>query len=91
MRRFGRSDNLLILKKPFDNVEVLQLAHALTKKWQVTRQAALRIEEMDVMVRQRTQELQRDSRRPFTRAPSRWQSTPWKKGGSRMGMRRSSG
>jgi len=58
MRRFGRSDNLLILKKPFDNVEVLQLAHALTKKWQVTRQAALRLEEMDVMVRQRTQELQ---------------------------------
>jgi PAS domain S-box-containing protein len=58
MRRFGRSDNLLILKKPFDNVEVLQLAHALTKKWQVTRQASLRIEEMDVMVRQRTAELQ---------------------------------
>jgi len=58
MRRFGRSDNLLILKKPFDNVEVLQLAHALTKKWQVTRQAALRIEDLDVMVRQRTAELQ---------------------------------
>jgi PAS domain S-box-containing protein len=58
MRRFGRSDNLLILKKPFDNVEVLQLAHALTKKWQVTEQAALRIEQMDAMVRQRTQELQ---------------------------------
>ena len=58
MRRFGRSDNLLILKKPFDNVEVLQLAHALTKKWQVTRQAALRTEELDVLVRQRTQELQ---------------------------------
>ncbi|MGA3170186.1 MAG: response regulator [Chthoniobacteraceae bacterium] len=58
MRRFGHSENLLILKKPFDNVEVLQLAHALTRKWQVTRQAALRIEEMDVMVRQRTRELQ---------------------------------
>jgi PAS domain S-box-containing protein len=58
MRRFGRSDNLLILKKPFDNVEVLQLAHALTKKWQVTRQAALRLEEMEIMVRQRTEELQ---------------------------------
>jgi PAS domain-containing protein len=58
MRRFGRCDNLLILKKPFDNVEVLQLAHALTKKWQVTRQAALRLEEMEVMVRQRTEELQ---------------------------------
>jgi PAS domain S-box-containing protein len=58
MRRFGHSENLLILKKPFDNVEVLQLAHALTRKWQVTRQAALRIEEIDIMVRQRTQELQ---------------------------------
>jgi two-component system cell cycle sensor histidine kinase/response regulator CckA len=58
MKRFGRSENLLILKKPFDNVEVLQLAHALTKKWQVTRQAALRIEDLDVMVRQRTAELQ---------------------------------
>jgi PAS domain S-box-containing protein len=74
MRRFGRSDNLLILKKPFDNVEVLQLAHALTRKWQVTRQASLRIEEMDVMVRQRTQELQtandrlRDSEERFSTA-----------------------
>jgi two-component system, cell cycle sensor histidine kinase and response regulator CckA len=58
MTRFGRSDNLLILKKPFDNVEVLQLAHALTRKWQVTKQAELRIEEMEVMVRQRTEELQ---------------------------------
>jgi PAS domain S-box-containing protein len=74
MRRFGRSDNLLILKKPFDNVEVLQLAHALTKKWQVTKQAALRLEEMDVMVRQRTQELQtahdrlRNSEERFSKA-----------------------
>jgi len=29
----GHSDHLVILKKPFDNIEVLQLAHALTKKW----------------------------------------------------------
>jgi PAS domain S-box-containing protein len=58
IKRFGRSDNLLILKKPFDNVEVLQLAHALTKKWIVTRQAGLRLEEMETMVRERTQELQ---------------------------------
>jgi PAS domain S-box-containing protein len=59
MNRFGRSDNLLILKKPFDNVEVLQLAHALTRKWQVTKQASMRIEEMEVMVAQRTEELQK--------------------------------
>jgi DNA-binding NarL/FixJ family response regulator len=30
-RVLGESDSLLILKKPFDNVEVLQLSHALTR------------------------------------------------------------
>lgn len=34
----GKSDSLLILKKPFDNVEVLQLAHALTRKWELNRE-----------------------------------------------------
>lgn len=38
-RRFGHSDSVLILKKPFDNIEVLQMAHALTKKWFLTQQA----------------------------------------------------
>jgi diguanylate cyclase (GGDEF)-like protein/PAS domain S-box-containing protein len=38
--KLGSSDGLLILKKPFDNIEVIQLAHALTQKWTVTRQAA---------------------------------------------------
>jgi diguanylate cyclase (GGDEF)-like protein/PAS domain S-box-containing protein len=38
-RHLGSSDSLLILKKPFDNIEVTQLAHALTRKWAVTRQA----------------------------------------------------
>src|SRR5581483_4793559 len=49
---------LLILKKPFDNIEVLQFAHALTKKWLVTKQASMRVEELDVLVRQRTLALQ---------------------------------
>lgn len=34
--KLGRSDRLLILKKPFDAVEVAQLASALTEKWNVT-------------------------------------------------------
>lgn len=38
-RHLGSSDSLLILKKPFDNIEVTQLAHALTRKWSVTRHA----------------------------------------------------
>jgi hypothetical protein len=33
--RAGYSDRLLILKKPFDNIEVLQLASALTEKWRL--------------------------------------------------------
>lgn len=56
-RRLGHTDNLLILKKPFETVEVLQLAHALTHKWTLARQAKLRMEDLDRMVRQRTEEL----------------------------------
>ncbi|MBL8173210.1 MAG: response regulator [Bryobacterales bacterium] len=56
-RRLGHSDNLLILKKPFDNIEVTQLAYALTKKWWVSREALARVEELDIKVAQRTQEL----------------------------------
>ena len=37
--RFGHTDKLLILKKPFETVEVLQLAHALTRKWFLERRA----------------------------------------------------
>ncbi len=57
-RRLGVNDNLVILKKPFDNIEVLQLAHALTKKWQVTEQAQLRLETLDKMVIDRTRALE---------------------------------
>ncbi len=52
--KLGSTDKLLILKKPFDNVEVLQFAHALTAKWLLTRQAHLRMEELDELVRERT-------------------------------------
>ncbi len=50
-------DKLLILKKPFDNVEVLQLATALTTKWDLARCAALRMSELEEMVATRTSEL----------------------------------
>jgi PAS domain S-box-containing protein len=58
-RRLGHSDNLLILKKPFDNIEVTQLAYALTKKWLVSRQASARMEDLDAMVVSQTNELLR--------------------------------
>ena len=56
--KLGINENLVILKKPFDNIEVLQLAHALTKKRQVTDQARLQLEALDRAVAERTRELE---------------------------------
>lgn len=36
-RRFGHTDALLILKKPFEAIEVRQIACALTRKWLIAR------------------------------------------------------
>ncbi|HEV2331054.1 MAG TPA: ATP-binding protein, partial [Verrucomicrobiae bacterium] len=55
--RFGHTDNLLILKKPFETVEVLQLAHALTRKWALGQHARLRMDELEKMAQQRAEEL----------------------------------
>ena len=58
-RELGDSDSMLILKKPFDNVEVLQLAHALTRKWELTRQVQDQIENLDGLIWKRTKEKER--------------------------------
>lgn len=55
-RALGETDNLLILKKPFDNVEVLQMAHSLTRKWELAREVQYRIKNLDDMVRKKTKE-----------------------------------
>ncbi len=38
MDRLPYTDQWLILKKPFDHLEILQLAHSLVTKWNLTRQ-----------------------------------------------------
>jgi signal transduction histidine kinase len=43
-RRLGCSDQLLILKKPFEPIEVKQLACALTQKWNLAMESARRME-----------------------------------------------
>ncbi|ACN14678.1 signal transduction family protein (GGDEF domain protein) [Desulforapulum autotrophicum HRM2] len=45
-RVLGETDSLLILKKPFDNVEVLQLAHALTRKWELNNEIQGRLNQL---------------------------------------------
>jgi signal transduction histidine kinase len=53
--RLGKSENLLILKKPFDSAEVAQLASALTEKWVLARQASLKMGQLEQMVKERTE------------------------------------
>jgi diguanylate cyclase (GGDEF)-like protein/PAS domain S-box-containing protein len=56
-RRLGLSDSFVVLKKPFDIIEVIQLAHALTAKWTSLHQARMRMEDLDRVVAERTSEL----------------------------------
>lgn len=55
--RLGRSDRLVILRKPFDNIEVLQLTHALTEKWNLHQQVESHVNKLESLVSKRTQEL----------------------------------
>ena len=57
VQRFGHTDRLLLLKKPFDVAEVWQLACALTEKWDLTRQAEAKMCELESIVEGRTAEL----------------------------------
>jgi two-component system, NtrC family, sensor kinase len=55
--RIGRSDQILVLKKPFAAVEAQQLACALTEKWTLNRQVRGKLEETESIVADRTREL----------------------------------
>jgi two-component system, cell cycle sensor histidine kinase and response regulator CckA len=57
VRQLGRSSSMVVLKKPFDNIEVLQLAHALTEKWTLSREVQDHIARLDARVASRTAEL----------------------------------
>ena len=58
IRKVGTTDNLVILKKPFDNVEVLQLAHTLTRKWTLSNRLQGHLDGLDKIVAARTHDLQ---------------------------------
>jgi PAS domain S-box-containing protein len=57
LTRLDVRDRLLILKKPFDTIEVYQFANALTTKWQMTEQAAFKMSSLEEAVEERTREL----------------------------------
>ncbi|WP_137885998.1 EAL domain-containing protein [Pseudomonas sp. 2FE] len=55
--RLELGDRLLILKKPFDNIEIRQMANALTVKWQMAQDAALKMSNLEQTVEDRALEL----------------------------------
>jgi two-component system NtrC family sensor kinase len=48
--RLGNRDQLLILRKPFDPIEVRQLAACLSEKWRRGRQLAQRLHDLEAQV-----------------------------------------
>lgn len=55
--KLGHTDRLVILKKPFDNIEVLQLAHALCEKWHLLQRTRAQVFDLETKVDERTAEL----------------------------------
>ena len=55
--RLSRTDQLLFLKKPFDSIELRQVAAAQTSRWCLARIANRKKEELEAMVRERTKEI----------------------------------
>jgi PAS domain S-box-containing protein len=55
--KLGETDRLLVIKKPFDNIEVRQIACALTTKWQLTQQVRQHLNLLATTVATRTADL----------------------------------
>jgi diguanylate cyclase (GGDEF)-like protein len=60
--RLNNSDKLLVVKKPFEPIEVLQCANALTRKWQNERIVRRQVETLEREVTARTQGLEAANR-----------------------------
>ena len=54
LRTLGYSDRMVILKKPFDNIEVLLLTIAMTEKWRLYQESKLRLEDLKNTLEERT-------------------------------------
>ena len=56
-QRFGPRDGWLIVKKPWDVVEVVQVAHSLTRKWTLHREVKERLVQLETLIRRRSSEV----------------------------------
>lgn len=57
-KELGNSENFLILKKPFEVIEICQLASALTQKWDLKKQVQYQIDNLEQLVKEQTKDLE---------------------------------
>ena len=62
LARLGRSDKLIVIKKPFEPIEILQSASALSRKWQNARALKRHVEGLEGVVTDRTRGLEAANR-----------------------------
>jgi diguanylate cyclase (GGDEF)-like protein len=62
LARLGRSDKLIVIKKPFEPIEILQSASALSRKWQNARALKRHVEGLERVVHDRTRGLETANR-----------------------------
>jgi diguanylate cyclase (GGDEF)-like protein len=62
LARLGCSDRLIVIKKPFEPIEILQSASALSRKWQSARALRRHVEGLERAVSDRTQGLEAANR-----------------------------
>jgi EAL domain-containing protein (putative c-di-GMP-specific phosphodiesterase class I) len=55
--RLTHPERLVILKKPFDNIEALQLADSLTEKWRLARAERRHLQELERMIGERNRDV----------------------------------
>jgi len=57
-KKLGDTSRLLVLKKPFDPIEIQQMAWSLTEKWNLVKKAELTVDDLEKIVQKRTEEFQ---------------------------------
>ncbi|MGB9329210.1 MAG: EAL domain-containing protein, partial [Steroidobacteraceae bacterium] len=62
LERLGHSDKLIVVKKPFEPIEILQCASALSRKWQNARALKAHVESLERVVTDRTKGLEAANR-----------------------------
>ena len=62
LARLGHSDKLIVVKKPFEPIEILQCASALSQKWQNSRALKRHVESLKLVVTDRTSGLEAANR-----------------------------